>query len=161
MRQARTEQADRETKPSADMSEEDKRSVNELSSGSAKVVHEVVRLQGDEELSRPVQSLLFSGFAAGVAISSSVLAEAFLHMRLPSAAWSELVVALGYTVGFVIVILGAVSLWAGFNIFSLIRYLKEELFLVLGTSSSESALPALMDKMERAGCARPVVGLTR
>ena len=38
-------------------------------------------------------------------------------------------------------------------------YLKEELFLVLGTSSSESALPALMEKMERAGCARPVVGL--
>jgi aerobic C4-dicarboxylate transport protein len=52
-----------------------------------------------------------------------------------------------------------VGLWAGFSIFSLIRYLKEELFLVLGTSSSESALPALMEKMERAGCARPVVGL--
>jgi aerobic C4-dicarboxylate transport protein len=60
---------------------------------------------------------------------------------------------------FILVILGAVGLWAGFNIFSLIRYLKEELFLVLGTSSSESALPALMEKMERAGCARPVVGL--
>ncbi|HOZ26260.1 MAG TPA: dicarboxylate/amino acid:cation symporter [Hyphomonadaceae bacterium] len=60
---------------------------------------------------------------------------------------------------FVLVVLGAVGLWAGFNIFRLIRYLKEELFLVLGTSSSESALPALMEKMERAGCARPVVGL--
>jgi len=60
---------------------------------------------------------------------------------------------------FVVVILGAVGWWAGFNILNLIRYLKEELFLVLGTSSSESALPALMEKMERAGCARPVVGL--
>ncbi len=60
---------------------------------------------------------------------------------------------------FVLVVLGAVGVWAGFNIFRLIRYLKEELFLVLGTSSSESALPALMEKMERAGCARPVVGL--
>lgn len=60
---------------------------------------------------------------------------------------------------FVIGILGLVGLWAGFNILKLIRYLKEELFLVLGTSSSESALPALMEKMERAGCARPVVGL--
>lgn len=60
---------------------------------------------------------------------------------------------------FVLVILGAVGVWAGFNILKLIRYLKEELFLVLGTSSSESALPALMEKMERAGCARPVVGL--
>ncbi len=60
---------------------------------------------------------------------------------------------------FVVVVLGAVSAWAGFSIFSLLKYLKEELFLVLGTSSSESALPALMEKMERAGCARPVVGL--
>jgi aerobic C4-dicarboxylate transport protein len=60
---------------------------------------------------------------------------------------------------FVLVVLGAVAAWAGFNILNLIRYLKEELFLVLGTSSSESALPALMEKMERAGCARPVVGL--
>ncbi len=60
---------------------------------------------------------------------------------------------------FVVVVLGAVGAWAGFSIFGLIRYLKEELFLVLGTSSSESALPALMEKMERAGCARPVVGL--
>lgn len=60
---------------------------------------------------------------------------------------------------FVLVVLGAVGVWAGFSIFRLIRYLKEELFLVLGTSSSESALPALMEKMERAGCARPVVGL--
>jgi aerobic C4-dicarboxylate transport protein len=59
----------------------------------------------------------------------------------------------------VVVILGAVAAWAGFSIFKLIRYLKDELFLVLGTSSSESALPALMEKMERAGCARPVVGL--
>ena len=60
---------------------------------------------------------------------------------------------------FVIGILGLVGIWAGFNILKLIRFLKEELFLVLGTSSSESALPALMEKMERAGCARPVVGL--
>jgi aerobic C4-dicarboxylate transport protein len=60
---------------------------------------------------------------------------------------------------FIVVVLGLVAAWAGFNIFKLIRYLKEELFLVLGTSSSESALPALMEKMERAGCSPPVVGL--
>jgi aerobic C4-dicarboxylate transport protein len=60
---------------------------------------------------------------------------------------------------FVIVVLGAVSWWAGFSIFRLIGYLKAELLLVLGTSSSESALPSLMEKMERAGCAKSVVGL--
>ncbi|MGE0178581.1 MAG: dicarboxylate/amino acid:cation symporter [Sphingomonas sp.] len=60
---------------------------------------------------------------------------------------------------FVLGVLGAVAALAGFSIFRLIRYLKAELLLVLGTSSSEAALPALIEKMERAGCARPVVGL--
>jgi aerobic C4-dicarboxylate transport protein len=60
---------------------------------------------------------------------------------------------------FVIVVLGLVARGAGFSIFTLIRYLKAELLLVLGTSSSESALPSLMDKLERAGCPRPIVGL--
>jgi aerobic C4-dicarboxylate transport protein len=60
---------------------------------------------------------------------------------------------------FVVVILGLVAKVNGFSIFRLIAYLKTELFLVLGTSSSESALPSLMDKMERAGCAKPIVGL--
>jgi formate/nitrite transporter FocA (FNT family) len=93
------------------MSEEDRRAVSDLSSGSAKIVHEVVRLQGDEELARPVKSLLFSGFAAGVAISISVMAEAAIRMRLPDAPWRDLVVSLGYTVGFVIVILGKLQLF--------------------------------------------------
>jgi len=60
---------------------------------------------------------------------------------------------------FVLVVLGAVARAAGFSILALLRYLREELLLVLGTSSSESALPSLMEKMERAGCAKPVVGL--
>lgn len=60
---------------------------------------------------------------------------------------------------FIIVVLGAVARYNGFSIFKLLRYLKDELLLVLATSSSESALPALMDKMEKAGCAKPVVGL--
>ena len=60
---------------------------------------------------------------------------------------------------FVAVILGAVGRFAGFSVFRLIRYLKAELLLVLGTSSSEAALPSLMGKMEQAGCAKPVVGL--
>ncbi|MBI1359541.1 MAG: C4-dicarboxylate transporter DctA [Alphaproteobacteria bacterium] len=72
----------------------------------------------------------------------------------------ELVVAV-YLTSFLFIfgVLGVVGMLAGFSIFRLVVYLKEELFLVLGTSSSESALPALMDKMERAGCARSVVGL--
>ncbi|WP_342236862.1 dicarboxylate/amino acid:cation symporter [Inquilinus sp. OTU3971] len=60
---------------------------------------------------------------------------------------------------FVLVVLGAVARYNGFSIIALIRYIKAELLLVLGTSSSEAALPAVMEKMERAGCAKPVVGL--
>lgn len=60
---------------------------------------------------------------------------------------------------FVLVVLGTMARLAGFSILKLIRYLKDELLLVLGTSSSEAALPNLIDKMERAGCARSVVGL--
>ncbi len=60
---------------------------------------------------------------------------------------------------FIAVVLGAVARYNGFNIFKLLRYLKDELLLVLATSSSESALPSLMQKMEKAGCAKPVVGL--
>ncbi|QUS35580.1 dicarboxylate/amino acid:cation symporter [Falsirhodobacter algicola] len=60
---------------------------------------------------------------------------------------------------FVIVVLGAVARYNGFSIFKLIKYIKEELLLVLGTSSSEAALPSLLQKMERAGASRSVVGL--
>ncbi|ANY18616.1 C4-dicarboxylate transport protein [Tsuneonella dongtanensis] len=60
---------------------------------------------------------------------------------------------------FVLVVLGLVARMAGFSIFALIRYLREELLLVLGTSSSEAALPSLMEKMEIAGCRKAVVGL--
>jgi aerobic C4-dicarboxylate transport protein len=60
---------------------------------------------------------------------------------------------------FVLVVLGAMARIAGFSILKLIGYLKAELLLVLGTSSSESALPALIDKLERAGCPKTIVGL--
>ncbi len=60
---------------------------------------------------------------------------------------------------FVVGVLGTIAKVHGFSIFKLIKYIKEELFLVLGTSSSESALPRLMAKMENAGAQKSVVGL--
>jgi aerobic C4-dicarboxylate transport protein len=60
---------------------------------------------------------------------------------------------------FVVCILGVVARIAGFSIFKFLRYIKDELLIVLGTSSSESALPQLMEKMERLGCSKSVVGL--
>src|ERR1035437_2574598 len=60
---------------------------------------------------------------------------------------------------FIIFILGGILKYTGFNLFRLLAYIKEELLIVLGTSSSEAALPSLMDKLRKVGCSEPVVGL--
>ena len=60
---------------------------------------------------------------------------------------------------FIIVVLGGVAWMAGFSIFKLMRYFSEELILILATTSSETVLPQLMSKLERAGCEQSVVGL--
>jgi aerobic C4-dicarboxylate transport protein len=60
---------------------------------------------------------------------------------------------------FICVILGAIARWAGFNIFKLMGYLKEELLVTLGASSSDPAMPSLMQKLEHLGCSKSVVGL--
>ena len=65
----------------------------------------------------------------------------------------------GTSLAFVLIVLGAVARYNGFSILRLIRYLKEELLLVLGTSSSEAALPRLLERLEVAGCPKAIVGL--
>jgi len=60
---------------------------------------------------------------------------------------------------FIVVVLGLIARLAGFSIFRFIAYIKEELLIVLGTSSSESVLPRMMAKMEKLGCSKSVVGL--
>jgi aerobic C4-dicarboxylate transport protein len=60
---------------------------------------------------------------------------------------------------FVVIVLGLIARFVGFSIFKFVAYIKDELLIVLGTSSSESALPQLMEKLERLGCSKPVVGL--
>ena len=60
---------------------------------------------------------------------------------------------------FIVIVLGGILKYAGFNLFRLLAYIKEELLIVLGTSSSEAALPSLINKLEKVGCSEPVVGL--
>jgi aerobic C4-dicarboxylate transport protein len=60
---------------------------------------------------------------------------------------------------FIGIVLGLIAYASGFSLWSLLRYLKEEIWLVIGTSSSEAALPSLMRKLESAGCSKSVVGL--
>lgn len=60
---------------------------------------------------------------------------------------------------FIFVVLGTIAKIYGFSIIKFLKYIKEEILLVLGTSSSESALPRLMEKLEKYGCSKSVVGL--
>ncbi len=60
---------------------------------------------------------------------------------------------------FIVLVLGAIAKLYKFNIFSYLKYIKDEILLVLGTSSSESALPKMMEKLEKYGCSKSVVGL--
>ena len=60
---------------------------------------------------------------------------------------------------FIFVVLNLIARWYGFSLWKFLRFIREEILIVLGTSSSEAALPGLMNKLERYGCARPIVGL--
>ncbi len=95
----------------ADLDESERAAVEKRKSPAARVVHEVIRQQGIEELERPVESLLWSGIAAGVVIWLSLIAQAALTLRLPESPWRPAIAALGYSVGFVVVIMGRLQLF--------------------------------------------------
>ena len=97
--------------PDEALSSDEARDVEKRRAGSTKVVHEVVRLQGEEELARPAVSLILSGLAAGLAINLSLMSELFLRHRLPDTDWAPLIYFLGYPVGYVIVVMGRLQLF--------------------------------------------------
>lgn len=77
----------------------------------ARVVYHVIKSEGEEELARPIASLAWSGLAAGPAVSTSLLAQGFLHYHLPDTAYRTVLELFGYCVGFLIVILGRLQLF--------------------------------------------------
>jgi formate/nitrite transporter FocA (FNT family) len=85
--------------------------VEEMSTPRTPVIYEVVRRLGEEEMERPAFSLWWSGVAAGLSISFSLLAQAILETHLPDAPWRVLVASFGYCVGFLMVILGRQQLF--------------------------------------------------
>lgn len=91
--------------------ESDELEVRQASRMSAVLIYEVVRRDGIEELHRPTQSLVYSGLAAGILISMSVIGEAVFRNHLPDTQWRPLVENLGYSLGFLIVILGRMQLF--------------------------------------------------
>jgi formate/nitrite transporter FocA (FNT family) len=85
--------------------------VEERSTPPTPVIYETVRRYGDEEMARPALSLWWSGLAAGLSMSFSLLAMALLRQNLPEAPWRTLLVSLGYPVGFVMVVLARQQLF--------------------------------------------------
>ena len=84
---------------------------DQRSSTTAKVVHEAIRLEGTEELERPSKSIAWSGLAAGLTISCSMIAQGILQSRLPDAPWRDLVASFGYCLGFLFVTMGRQQLF--------------------------------------------------
>ncbi|MBF9031428.1 formate/nitrite transporter family protein [Rhodobacterales bacterium HKCCE3408] len=85
--------------------------VEEAASLSSKLVYEVIRREGEQELARTTRSLAYAGLSAGVLIGFSLVAEAILRSYLPDAPWRHLIENFGYSLGFALVILGRMQLF--------------------------------------------------
>ncbi|WP_131114751.1 MULTISPECIES: formate/nitrite transporter family protein [Lichenihabitans] len=95
-----------------DVSDAERDIIEAHSRPNAALIHETIRAEGESEIARPVKALLFSGLAAGLAMGFSLIAEGVLRAHLPDAPWRDLVSKLGYSVGFLIVVLGRQQLFS-------------------------------------------------
>lgn len=95
---------------------------------TALVVHETIRKNGEEELSRPIPALAWSGLAAGLSMGFSFLMQALLRSSLPDAAWRPLITNLGYPFGFLIVIIGRQQLFTENTLTAIIPLLSKRNF---------------------------------
>ncbi|HYH09576.1 MAG TPA: formate/nitrite transporter family protein [Thermoanaerobaculia bacterium] len=93
------------------MQEREHRDAEERSSPTAATVHHAICKEGESELERTTSALAWSGLAAGLSMGFAFLGTALLHGHLPHAKWTPLVTAFGYTLGFVIVVLGRQQLF--------------------------------------------------
>jgi formate-nitrite transporter family protein len=85
--------------------------IEERSTPPTPVIYDIVRRYGEDEMERPAVSLWWSGLAAGLSMSFSLLLEGILRMHLPEAQWTRLVTSLGYPIGFVMVVLARQQLF--------------------------------------------------
>ena len=106
-----TDRSQRSAKRLKGITEKEVEEVEELSSPRTPVIYEIVRRLGEEEMARPFASLWWSGTAAGLSISFSLLAQALLEMSLPDAPWRPLVASFGYSVGFLMAVLSRQQLF--------------------------------------------------
>jgi formate/nitrite transporter FocA (FNT family) len=111
------------------------RDVEELATPRTPVIYEVVRRLGEEEMARPLTSLWWSGVAAGLSISFSLLAQAILQNHLPDAPWRPLVASFGYCVGFVMAVLSRQQLFTESTITAVLPLAKNITFDNLGRTA--------------------------
>lgn len=90
---------------------QEEREISDSGTLAPRLIYEVVRRTGEEELDRPLNALIWSGVTAGLLMSFSVLGEALLHAALPEAPWRAIIENLGYSLGFLLVILGRMQLF--------------------------------------------------
>ena len=115
--------------------DQEKRSIEEAKTLGAKLIFEVVRREGEEELERPIRSLMWSGVAAGIMISMSVLGEAIFRSHLPDTPWRFLLENLGYSLGFLVVILGGMQLFTENTITTVLPLMSRPSIRMLGRVS--------------------------
>jgi formate/nitrite transporter FocA (FNT family) len=94
-----------------DLSPKEKEAVAQQSRPNAALIHETIRAEGEMELERAWSALILSGIAAGLSMGFSLIVEGLLQSRLPDAPWRQLVSNVGYTAGFLIVVLGRQQLF--------------------------------------------------
>ena len=94
-----------------ELTEQQEKQVEKVESTSLPVIHEVIRMRGEQELARSNATLVWSGLAAGLSMGFSLIAEGLLQSRLPHARWSPLISKIGYSFGFIVVILGRQQLF--------------------------------------------------
>ncbi|MEL7098526.1 MAG: formate/nitrite transporter family protein [Pseudomonadota bacterium] len=114
------------------MDPHERRDVHRAGKLPAKLVYEVIRRDGAEELERPLRSLVWSGIAAGIVIAFSVIAEAVFRTYLPSAPSSYLIENIGYTFGFLLVILGRMQLFTENTITTVLPLMARPSWFALG-----------------------------
>lgn len=123
-RRARTH-GERVSEDHQEITEREVEDIEERSSPRTPVIYEIVRRHGEEEMVRPALSLWASGIAAGLSISFSLLAQAILEIHLPDAPWRPLVADLGYSVGFVMVVLSRQQLFTETTVTAVLPVMAE------------------------------------
>ncbi len=106
--------------------QKDKEEAEQRSTASAHVVHEAILMEGREELERPTSALAWSGLAAGLSMGFSLVAEGLLRVHLPDTPWRPLVAKLGYSVGFLFVVLGRQQLFTENTLTAILPLLDEQ-----------------------------------